>query len=119
MTSPGSPSATRVPLCSTTIRSARERTTSILCSTSRYGAVAPRLDLLDQVQDRRHLVDAHPGGRLVEHEHLGLQRHQERNLELALVAVRQRLRRERAPVREAHLLEDGLRFLDEIAAVAP
>src|SRR3989440_12650940 len=35
MTSAGLPSATSVPLCSTMMRSASERTTSILCSTSR------------------------------------------------------------------------------------
>ena len=39
--SAGSPSATRAPLCSTTMRSASERTTSILCSTSRTVA-SPR-----------------------------------------------------------------------------
>src|SRR6267142_2052543 len=53
-----------------------------------HGLVALRLDVADQVEDHRHLVDAHAGGRLVEHEHLGLEREQDRHLELALVAVR-------------------------------
>ena len=44
---------------------------------------------LDQLEDHRHLVHAHAGGRLVEHEDLGLEREQDRHLELALVAVRQ------------------------------
>ena len=89
MTSAGSPSATSAPLCSTMMRSASSRTTSILCSTSRMVSVASRLQLADQVQHHRHLVDAHAGGRLVEHEDLRLQRHQQRHFQLALVAVRQ------------------------------
>ena len=52
--------------------------------------VASLLELRDQVEHHRHLVDAHAGGGLVEHEDLGLERHQQRDLELALVAVRQR-----------------------------
>ena len=44
----------------------------------------------DQVEHDRNLVDAHAGGRLVEHVDLRLERHHHRDLELALVAVRQR-----------------------------
>src|ERR1700693_5232532 len=32
------------------------------------GPVAARLDLVDEIEDHRHLVDAHAGGGLVEHE---------------------------------------------------
>ena len=53
------------------------------------GLVAARLEPLDQVEDHRHVVDRHAGRRLVEHEHVRLQRHHDRHLELALVAVRQ------------------------------
>ena len=44
------------------------------------------------IRSRMHgnLVDAHAGGRLVEHEDFRLQRHHHRDLELALVAVRER-----------------------------
>ena len=57
--------------------------------------LASLLELRDQVEHHRHLVDAHAGGRLVEHEDLRLERHQQRDFELALVAVRQRGRRRR------------------------
>ncbi len=88
------------PLCSTMMRSASSRTTSILCSTSRIGPVLACLQRADQVEDHRHLVDAHAGGRLVEHVDLRVQRHQQRHFELALVAVRQRWQRRR-PCRPA------------------
>jgi hypothetical protein len=52
------------------------------------GLVAAFLDGSDDGQHGRHLVDAHAGGRLVEHEDVGLERQQDRDLELALVAVR-------------------------------
>src|ERR1043165_5343473 len=35
------------------------------------GLVALRLDVADQIEDHRHLVDAHACGRLVEHENPG------------------------------------------------
>ena len=66
------------------------------------GPVASRLQRADQVQDHRHLVDAHAGGRLVEHVDLGVQRHQQRHLELALVAVRQAAAAASALVGQAH-----------------
>src|SRR5215203_1044406 len=84
-----------------------------------HRAVAALLDLGDEVEDGRHLVDAHAGRRLVEHEHLRLQRQEQRDLELALVAVREGLRGELAAVGEAHLLEDRLGLVDEVAPVAP
>src|SRR5688572_12222880 len=77
------------------------------------------LDVLDQLQDYRHLVDAHAGRRLVEHEHARLERQQDRDLELALVAVRQR-RRARMPfVGEGHTLDEVHRPVDQFAMVAP
>src|SRR5205085_8048573 len=36
-----------------------------------HGLVALRLDVADEIEDHRHFVDAHAGGGLVEHEHLG------------------------------------------------
>ena len=59
------------------------------------------LELRDQVEHDRHLVDAHAGGRLVEHEDLRLERHHQRDLELALVAMRQRGRGDVARGRRA------------------
>ena len=50
--------------------------------------LAARLERPDQVEDDRHLVDAHAGGRLVEHVDVGVERHQQSHFELALVAVR-------------------------------
>ena len=88
ITASGSPSATSWPLCSTMMRSASSRTTSILCSTSRM-VLSVLLQRADQVEDHRHVVAAHAGGRLVEHVDGRLERHQHRHLELALVAVRQ------------------------------
>jgi hypothetical protein len=89
---PASPSAASAPLCSTMIRSASARMTSILCSTSRMVLVLSGLEFGDQVEHHRRLVDAHAGGRLVEHVDLRLHRHQERNFQLALVAVGSRRR---------------------------
>jgi hypothetical protein len=57
------------------------------------------LSAADQVQDHRHLVHAHAGGGFVEHEHLGVQRDQQRHFQLALVAVRQRGGQQRRPCR--------------------
>ena len=57
-------------------------------------ASAALLDVLDEFEHRRHLVDAHAGGRLVEHEDLRLHGDQKRDFELALVAVRQGFRRD-------------------------
>ena len=90
ITSAGGPSATSRPLCSTMMRSASERTTSILCSTSRMVLVCVALQVGDQIEHDGHFVDAHAGGRLVEHQDVGLQRHHHRDFELALIAMRQR-----------------------------
>ena len=53
------------------------------------GAVTPRLDGLDEIEDDRHLVDTHARGRLVEQKHQRLERDQDGDFELALIAVRQ------------------------------
>src|SRR4051812_29244682 len=69
----------------------RERAHHIhLVLDEQHRLVALRLDVTDEVEDHRHLVDAHAGRRLVEHKHLGLEREQDGDLELALVAVRER-----------------------------
>ena len=44
----------------------------------------------DQIEHDGDFVDAHAGGRFVEHEDIGLQRHHQRDFELALIAVRKR-----------------------------
>jgi hypothetical protein len=75
-----------------------------------HGLVTLQLYLIDEVEDHRHLVEAHARGRFVEHEDPRLQRQEDRDLELALVAVRQRRRRkcrsrrELDPIQPAHRL---------------
>src|SRR5215470_692337 len=51
--------------------------------------VALGFQRLDQVEHDRHVVDRHTSRRLVEHEYVRFERHHDRHLELALVAVRQ------------------------------
>src|SRR5260370_17174900 len=50
------------------------------------GRVAARFDLMDEVEDDRYLVDAHAGGRLVQHADGRAQRPEDPNLELSLIA---------------------------------
>ena len=83
------------------------------------GPVAAGLQVVDQLEHRRHLVDAHAGGRLVEHEDLRLERDEQRHFELALVPVRERLRGHVSLVGQADPLEDGLGLLDEVAPAVP
>src|SRR6185295_7067170 len=83
------------------------------------GLVAARLDVADEIEDHRHFVDAHAGGRLVEHEHFGLEREQDRHLELALVAVRQRGSRDLRLAGERDALEIAARPLDQLDVRAP
>jgi hypothetical protein len=85
----------------------------------KHGRIPALLDVVDEFEHGRHLVDAHAGGRLVEHEHLRLHGDQKRHLELALVAMRQRLRGDVALVRETHPFQDALRLLDQVAAGVP
>ena len=74
------------------------------------------LDVVDEVEHRRHLVDAHAGGRLVEHEDLRLHGDQNRDFELALVAMRKGLRRDVALVGERARVRRTLSaLLDQIA----
>ena len=77
------------------------------------------LELRDQIEHDRHLVDAHSGGRLVEHEDLRLERDHQRDLELALVAMRQRRRSAVAPMRERDALEHRVRARDQVGALHP
>jgi len=83
------------------------------------GAVAAALQPADEVEDHRHLVDRHAGGRLVEHHHVRLQRRHDRHLELALVAVGERRRLGVAPRREADLVERPVGALDPAAMAGP
>ena len=69
------------------------------------GLVALALELADQLEDHRHVGGAHAGGRLVEHVDARLERHQHRDLELALVAVRQAARRGVLAAGQAHPLD--------------
>src|SRR5260370_3482019 len=85
------------------------------------GAVPARPDPLDELDDRGHLLERHPRGRLVEQQHLRLEREQDAQLELALLAVGQRPGR-RAPLTlEQHGLAPAVRGVLEVgeAAVVP
>ena len=73
----------------------------------------------DQVEQDRHLVHAHAGGRLVEHEDRRLERDHQRDFQLALIAVRQRGRRNVAPVAERDALEHGVGARDQLAVAHP
>jgi hypothetical protein len=83
------------------------------------GLAAILLEFADQVQDHRRLVMAHARRGLVEHIDLRLQRHEQRHLQLALVAVRQGRNRLIAPRPQRHLLQDLLRARQQCAVVAP
>ena len=63
--------------------------------------VVVALQFGDEIEHDGHLVDAHAGRRLVEHQDVRLQRHHHRDFELALVAVRQRRDRRGGAVLEA------------------
>ena len=78
-----------------------------------------RLSWRIEVEDDRHVVDAHAGRRLVEHVDARLERHQHRHLELPLVAVRQAARRGVDAVAEAHLLDQRARPLERLLAIEP
>ena len=88
-----------VPLCSTMMRSASSRTTSILCSTSRMVLLLSFLS----VRIRSRITGASaafmPAVGSSNMKTLRLQRHQQRHLELALVAVRQARHRARRACR--------------------
>ena len=89
----------------------------VLDQQDRLGRVA--LQPRDQVEHDRNLVDAHAGGRLVEHEDAGLERHHHRHFELALVAVRQRGGALVALRFEADALQRGIGAFDQRAAQRP
>ena len=64
-------------------------------------------DLLDEIEDDGHLVHAHPGGRFVEHEDVRFQRKQDRNLQLALIAVAEHGGGQPRALGQAHALQAG------------
>src|SRR6266496_328866 len=76
--------------------------------------VPPAANGLDQCDDGRHFLERHPRRRLVEQEHLGVERQENAHLELALLAVGQ-LARGRTPLgSEEHGLEDLPRAVFQI-----
>src|SRR5436190_10906659 len=83
------------------------------------GLVALALELLDEVEDDRHVVHRHAGRRLVEHEDVRLKRHHDGHLELALVAVRQGDCRGVALVGEVGGLDEAVCALDPVAPAVP
>jgi hypothetical protein len=84
-----------------------------------HGLVGLGLEAADQVEDHRHVVDAHARGRLVEHVDARLERHQHRHLELALVAVRQAGGRDVGAVAERHPLHQLAGALERATVVEP
>jgi len=81
-----------------------------------YGFLAFAFYGLDQVEQHGHFVDAHAGGGLVEHEDVGLQRQQDGDLELALVAVAEGCGRRLGAWGEADLLQIVHGAIDKVGA---
>ena len=80
---------------------------------------ASRFSSRDEVEHDGDFVDAHAGGRLVEHQDVRLQRHHHRDFELALVAVRQRGDGRGGAPGKPDPRQRRLRRRDDIAARAP
>ena len=81
--------------------------------------LASRFQPGDEIEHDGNLVDAHPGGRLVEHEDFRLERHHHRDFELALVAVRKRGGALMALAGQRDPLQIEQRPLDQIDAQHP
>lgn len=77
------------------------------------------LERADQVEDHRRLGRVHAGRRFVEHEDLRFERHQERDFELALVAVGQACDRRMLLGLERDLGQDRIGALGQRAMIAP
>ena len=69
------------------MRSDRSATTDRLCST--ISTVRSADDALDQLRDAVDVLVAHAGGRLVEQQHLGIERERGGDFQRALAAVGQ------------------------------
>src|SRR5262245_17114320 len=83
------------------------------------GLVALSLQRLDQVEDHRYVADRHARRRLIEHEHVRLERHHDRHLELAFVAMRQGHGVDIALVLEVGRREVAIRPVDPVATRVP
>ncbi len=95
------------------VREAADHVHLVLDQQDRPGAVGP--DGVDQVEDDGRLIDAHARGRLVEHENLRFHRQHDRDLQLALVAVRQGRRAGIGAVRQGAAREISARPLEDVA----
>ena len=84
-----------------------------------HGLGRVRLDLTDQIENDRNLIDAHAGRRFIEQKDIGIERDQQGYFELALVAMRQRCRGGVAPVLQRDAFEASLRLVDGIAMSGP
>ena len=81
------------------------------CST--ISTVLPsRVDRADQLDELRHVLHRHAGHRLVEQDHAGVAGQHHRQLELALVAVREQAGGQRRPSLETDAAERPVRPLD-------
>ena len=87
-------------------------TTSMWCST--ISTVLPLLACsdADQLDQRRHVLGAHPGHRLVEQHHARVGRQQQGDLQLALLAVRRACRPATPPGGQADPVQHPARPLD-------
>ena len=74
---------------------------------------------MNEVEHDRHLVDTHAGSRLVEQKDLRLERDQDGDFELALIAVRQEDRAHVTTSGQADLTKDIVGFLDQLGVLPP
>ena len=105
-TSSGVPSAIFSPWSRTVTRSLMPMTTFMSCSMSRTVRPSSRPQPVDERHHLGRLARVHPGRRLVEQEELGLAAEGARDLEPALVAVRQVLCEVAAAARQADQREE-------------
>jgi hypothetical protein len=76
---------------------------------------AVRRDPADQLGDTVNVLVAHPGHRLVEQHHLGIERHGRRELERALAAIRQFDRRRADELGKPDVFDQRARIVVQIA----
>ena len=77
------------------------------------------LDGVNKIENDRDFLDAHAGGRLVEQKHLRPERDQDRDFQLALVAVRQQPRARIAARGQAGLAQNVVGFRDQFGVLFP
>ena len=95
--SSGVSQASSAPWCMTAIRSARSRITSMWCSTMSTARPLSRGQRPDHLDQRRHVLGADPGHRLVQQHHPRLAGQQQGDLQLAFLAVGQGAGQRRTP----------------------